>query len=80
MRFRLYGDPMVGNQIGPTATVARRTYALTTGNGRLLNYVDWTSPFLIEDGSPAFPFRMVRHAVSCMLGGATISVRGRRLR
>jgi hypothetical protein len=52
-----------------------KTYALATGNGRNLNYVDWNN-FFIEDGSPFFPYRTLAHAIPCTLGAATISMRG----
>jgi hypothetical protein len=52
------------------------TYALATGNGRSLNYVDWSNFFFLEDGSPLFPFRTLGHALPCTLGAATISIRG----
>jgi hypothetical protein len=65
----LFGDT------NPTNHHPMLNWVAATGNGRSLNYVDWSNPFL-EDGSIFFPFRTVRTAVSCTLGAATISIRG----
>ena len=51
-------------------------WAAATGNGRAVNYVDWSNFFGCEDGTPAFPFSTLHNAVPCTLGAATISVRG----
>src|SRR6185295_7901275 len=60
---RTVNDPMI-------------TWAAATGNGRAVNYVDWSNFFGFEDGTPAFPFSTLHNAVPCTLGAATISVRG----
>jgi hypothetical protein len=60
---RTYDDPMLN-------------WVAATGNGRSINYVDWSNFSFLEDGSISFPFRTLRNAVSCTLGAATISIRG----
>ena len=59
---------------GPNAN-PDNTYVLATGNGNLLNYVDWSSIFF-ENGSFLLPYRTLAHALPCTLGAGTISIRG----
>jgi hypothetical protein len=59
---------------GGTVPERYGSWAYGTGNGQFLNYVDWSNPFFLEDGSLFFPYRAVGTAVGCTFGTGTISI------